>query len=70
MIKKYTNGYEAWYINQHPHGNTFRSPGYSPCAYDNETIVLLNESWCVVMYIKNTDELATIENQMKLKTLE
>ena len=70
MIKKYSNGYEAWYIDKHPHGRIFRSEDYCPKADKDETIVLLTEYWSVVVYIKNLIGLEEMEAKLKLKVKE
>lgn len=70
MIKKYTNGYEAWYIDKHPHGRIFRSEDYCPKADKDESIVLLTEYWSVVVYLKNLIELEEMEAKLKLKVKE
>ena len=72
LIRKYTNGYEAHYIDKHPRGETYRDPsqplGYG--AYSEEKIMLLNSCWCVVVFLETMEDLERIEGEMKLIRVE
>lgn len=42
IIRGYTNGYEAHWIDKHPYRDVFRDPNGDVTAFSYETIVLLN----------------------------
>lgn len=69
LIRKYTNGYEAHWIDGHPHGKTYRDVhnGLGYVAYPNEQIMLLNSSWVVVVFLESLSDLDKMEKELKLQ---
>lgn len=69
LIRKYTNGYEAHWIDDHSHGKTYRDVhnelGY--VALPNEQIMLLNRSGVVVAFLESFSDLDKIEKELKLQ---
>ena len=67
-IREYTNGWKVYDIDSHPHGKIYRNPrnelGY--CCFPEESLMLLNKSGCVVLFIINISELNNIEVEMNL----
>lgn len=68
MIRKYSNGYEAHWIDMHPHGKTYRDVhnclGY--IAFPCEEIMLLNNSGVVVIFLESLTDLERIEKELRL----
>lgn len=69
MIRKYTNGYEAHFIDRHPHGAFYRDPKNDLAAYTDEKIMLLNPLGVVVVFLKDKVALSEIEKSMKLQSV-
>lgn len=71
LIRKYENGYEAHWIDKHPHGAFYRDVNDPSCltAFPKESVMLLTENWTVVMFLKGLSDLERIENEMKLKRI-
>lgn len=71
-IYRFDNGYEAHYIDLHPHCDIYRNPhnGLGYCAFKDEEIMLINSSGCVVLFLKNKGELHETINKMHLKIAE
>lgn len=69
LLRKYENGYEAHLIDKHPHGKTYRTLGNPSglLAYPEESIMLLNRYWTVVMFLETIEDLDRIEFEMNLK---
>ena len=69
LIRRYENGYEAHYIDRHPYGKFYRAVGNASgrTAFPEETIMLLNSQWSVVMFLETTEDLDRIECEMNLK---
>lgn len=65
LICKYTNGYQAHFIDEHPGRDSFRSLDYYLPAYPDETIVILKDG-VVVCYVKDIPSLKEIEGNMGL----
>ena len=65
LICKYTNGYQAHYIDKHPNKDSFRSVDYDPFAYPEETIVILKDG-AVVCFCIDISGLEDVEQEMKL----
>ena len=68
LIRKYTNGYEAHFIDRHPHGAFFRDPQNVLSALPDEDIMLINSSGIVVMFLKKMGDLSEIEKSMRLQS--
>lgn len=70
LIRKYANGYEAHWIDSHPHGKTYRNVhnGLGYVALPNEQIMLLNCSGVVVVFIESLSDLDKMEKELKLQT--
>lgn len=69
LIHKYSNGYQAHFIDKHPNKDFFRRKGpvfgdYD-IAFDDETIVVLKDG-VVCMFLHNEDELCELEVKMNL----
>ena len=69
LISKYTNGYEAHWIDGHPHGKTYRDihNGLGYVALPNEQIMLLNGSGVVVVFLESLSGLDRMEKELKLQ---
>ena len=69
LIRQYSNGYTAHWIDMHPHCKIFRdvNNGTDVVAFPEEQIVLLNQCWVVVMFLDSTDDLDRIEKEMHLE---
>ena len=69
LIRKYTNGYEAHWIDGHPHGKTSRDVhnGLGYVALPNEQIMLLNGSGVVVVFLERLSDLDKMEKELKLQ---
>lgn len=68
LIRKYTNGYQAHYIDMHPHGKTYRkrdNETYS-WAFPEEKIMLLTRDGVVVVFLEELSNLEEIEKSMHL----
>lgn len=67
-LRKYTNGMEVYDIDSHPHGKIYRDPhnNVGIVCFPNESLMLLNPSGCVVLFITNISELNNIEVKMNL----
>lgn len=68
-FRKYENGYEAYLIDRHPHGKIYRDP-HNPSgivALPQESIMLVNSLWVVVMFLETTEDLNRIEKEMNLR---
>lgn len=68
MIRKYTNGYEAHFIDRHPHGAFYRDPKNDLTAFPDEEIMLLDSSGVVVVFLKDKVALSEIEKSMRLQS--
>lgn len=68
LIRKYTNGYEAHFIDRYPHGAFFRDPQNVLSAFPDEDIMLINSSGVVVLFLKNMGDLSEIEKSMRLQS--
>jgi len=69
LLRSYENGYEAHLIDKHPHGSIYRTYNNQSglYAFPEESIMLLNRYWSVVMFLETTEDLDRIEAQMNLK---
>lgn len=69
LIRKYANGYEAHWIDSHPHGKKYRYVhnrlGY--VAFPDEQIMLLNRSGVVVVFLKSLSDLDKMQKVLKLQ---
>lgn len=65
-FKRYTNGYEAWWLENHPNEAVLRDVNQLVCAFPDDKIVIMHGGVPVV-FLKNIDELRSIEDQMHLK---
>lgn len=68
MIRKYTNGYEAHFIDKYPHGAFYRDPQNVLSAFPDEDIMLINSSGVVVVFLKDEVALSEIEKSMRLQS--
>ena len=69
-FKRYTNGYEAWWIELHPREKVLRDINQPVHAFPEEKIVLMHDTSInsvPVVFLKTIDELYSIEDQMNLK---
>lgn len=66
LIKKYTNGYEAHWIDKHFNRNVFRDVNYYLHAFPEEQIVVLMNG-IVVVYLKELKDLEELEKSLKLE---
>ncbi len=66
IIKRYTNGYEVFYIDEHPWKSIFRNENATPHAYPEEDFVIMHPSGVVVMFIKDMEQLKEVETRMNL----
>lgn len=66
-FKRYTNGYEAWYIDEHPHKDVLRDVSRGIFAFPEEKIVIMHDG-TIVMFLESIDDLVRIEKEMRLKT--
>ena len=64
-IRKYTNGYETWWIDRHPHRDVLRDINQCLHAFPEEQLVILHDG-TIVMFITDLDLLNKIEKEMKL----
>ena len=69
MIRGYSNGYTAHWIDMHPHGKIYRKLNNKSglVAFPDEHIMLLHRDGVVVMFIKTLDDLYEIEQKMRLQ---
>ena len=69
LIRKYTNGYQAHWIDGHPHGKTYRDVhnGLGYAALPDEQIMLLNGSGVVVVFLKSLFDLDKMQKVLKLQ---
>lgn len=69
LIRKYTNGYEAHWIDGHPHGKTYRDVhnGLGYVALPDEQIMLLNGSGVVVVFLESLSDLDRMEEELRLQ---
>lgn len=69
LIRKYANGYEAHWIDSHPHGKTYRDVhnGLGYVALPNEQIMLLNSSGVVVVFLESLSDLDRMEEELHLQ---
>lgn len=69
LIRKYANGYEAHWIDSHPHGKTYRDVhnGIGYVALPDEQIMLLNGSGVVVVFLESFSDLDKMEKVLKLQ---
>ena len=69
LIRKYTNGYEAHWIDSHPHGKKYRCVhnGLGYAALPDEQIMLLNSFGVVVVFLKNLSDLDKMQKVLKLQ---
>ena len=69
LIRKYTNGYEAHWIDSHPHGKKYRyvHNGLGYVAFPDEQIMLLNGSGVVVIFLKSLSDLDKMQKVLKLQ---
>ena len=65
LICKYTNGYQAHYIDKLPNKDSFRSVDSDPSAYPEETIVILKDG-AVACFCIDIPGLEDVEQEMKL----
>ena len=67
-IREYTNGMKVYEIDSHPHGKIYRDPHnkIGIVCFPNESLMLLNSSGCVFLFITNISELNNIEVKMNL----
>lgn len=71
LIRRYSNGFEAHWIDKHPHGRFYRLVGdeSTVTAFLEETIMLLNTSGVVVMFMEKMEDLDRIEREMRLEPI-
>lgn len=71
LIRRYSNGFEAHWIDKHPHGRFYRLVGdeSTVSAFLEETIMLLNTSGVVVMFLEKMEDLDRIEREMRLESI-
>lgn len=69
LIREYTNGYEAHWIDSHPHGKRYRDVhnGLGYVALPDEQIMLLNGSGVVVVFIESLSDLDRMEEELHLQ---
>ena len=69
LIRKYTNGYEAHWIDDHLHGKTYRDVhnGLGYVALPDEQIMLLNGSGVVVVFLESLSDLDRMEEELRLQ---
>ena len=69
MIRGYSNGYTAHWIDMHPHGKVYRdvNNGLGYVAFPDEQIMLLHRDGPVVMFLNTIEDLDRIEKRMKLE---
>ena len=65
LVFKYTNGYQAHYIDKHPNKDSFRDVDSDLSAYPEETIVILKDG-ALVCYCIDIPGLEEVEKEMKL----
>lgn len=73
MIRGYSNGYTAHWIDMYPHGKVYRdiNNGLGYVAFPEEQIVLRHRDGTVVMFLETTGDLDRIEQEMHLvRTIE
>lgn len=64
-FKRYTNGYEAWYIEDHSHKDVLRDFRQGIFAYPEEKIVVMHYG-TVVVFLETIDDLIKLEEDMHL----
>ena len=67
LIKKYTNGYEAHWIDKHFNRKVFRDLRYYLNAFPEEKIVVLMDTGIVVTYLEELKDLEELEKSLKLE---
>ena len=68
-MSMYANGYEAHWIDSHPHGKMYRDVhnGLGYVAFPDERIMLLNSSGIVVVFLESLSELDRMEEELHLQ---
>ena len=68
MIRGYSNGYTAHWIDMHPRGKTYRTLDNASglVALPDEQIMLLHRDGPIVMLLKTLNDLDRIEKEMRL----
>lgn len=66
-IRKYSNGWTAWYIDDHPKKDELRNPDNDLCAYPEESIVVVHPYGPVVVFLETLEDLAVFEKAQKLE---
>ncbi len=66
LIKKYTNGYEAHWIDRHPKRFIFRDVDFYLTALPDEKIVILKDG-VIVMYLPELPDLNKLEKELALE---
>lgn len=64
-FKRYTNGYEAWWIKDHPHEKILRDVRRGIFAFPKEKIVVMHHE-VVVVFLETIDDLIKLEEDMHL----
>lgn len=64
-FKRYTNGYEAWWIKDHPHEKILRDVRRGIFAFPEEKIVVMHHG-AVVVFLETIDDLDKLEKDMHL----
>lgn len=64
-FKRYTNGYEAWYIEDHPHKDVLRDFRRGIFAFPEEKIVVMHDG-TVVVFLETINDLDKLEKDMHL----
>ena len=64
-FKRYTNGYEAWYIEDHPHKDVLRDFRRGIFAFPEEKIVVMHNG-AVVVFLETINDLDKLEKDMHL----
>lgn len=69
LIRKYSNGYEAHWIDMHPHGKIYRDVhnNLDYFAFHKEQIMLLNTSGVVVVFLNGLSDLDRMEKELHLQ---
>ena len=65
LLHKYTNGYQAHLIDEHPNKDFFRSVDSDLSAFPDETIVILKDG-VVVCFCVGIPGLEEVEREMQL----
>lgn len=69
LIRRYSNGYEAHWIDSHPHGEIYRDVHnrLGIVAIPNEQIMLLNSSGVVVVFLESITDLDRVQEELHLQ---